>query len=100
MQPNMKMIQQMQNRMMKMQEELEQTNVEGTAGGGAVRVTVNGLRNVLAVKIDPDAVDPEDIELLEDMILSAINEAMKNAEELAAEKMGAITGGLKIPGLM
>lgn len=100
MQPNMKMLQQMQNRIQKMQQELEETTVEGTAGGGAVRVSVNGLRTVTSVKIDPDAVDPTDIEMLEDMVLAAIQEAMKSAEDLASEKMGAITGGIKIPGLM
>ena len=100
MQPNMKMVQQMQNRLMKMQQELEETLVEGSAGGGAVRVQVNGLRAVKSVKIDPAAVDTEDIEILEDMILAAINDAMKQAEDLANERMGAITGGLQIPGLM
>ncbi len=100
MQPNMKMLQQMQNRIQKMQQELEDTDVEGTAGGGAVRVTVNGLRTVKAVKIDPDAVDTDDIEMLEDMVLAAIQEAMKSAEDLASQKMGAITGGINIPGLM
>jgi DNA-binding YbaB/EbfC family protein len=100
MQPNMKMLQQMQNRIQKMQQELEETSVEGTAGGGAVRVTVNGLRAVQSVKIDPDAVDPSDIEMLEDMVLAAIQEAMKSAEDLAANKMAAITGGINIPGLM
>ena len=99
MQPNMKMLQQMQNRMMKIQQELEETVVEGTAGGGAVRVTVNGLRSVQSVKIDPEAVDPSDISLLEDMVLAAIQEAMKSAEDLAAKKMGALTGGMNIPGL-
>jgi DNA-binding YbaB/EbfC family protein len=100
MQPNMKMLQQMQNRIQKMQQELEETMVEGTAGGGAVRVTVNGLRTVQSVKIAPDAVDPSDIEMLEDMVLAAIQEAMKSAEDLAANKMAAITGGINIPGLM
>jgi DNA-binding YbaB/EbfC family protein len=100
MQPNMKMLQQMQNRIQKMQQELEETTVEGTAGGGAVRVSVNGLRTVQSVKIDPDAVDPQDIEMLEDMVLAAIQEAMKSAEDLASQKMGAITGGINIPGLM
>lgn len=99
MQPNMKMLQQMQNRLVKMQEELEETTVEGTAGGGAVRVEVNGLRAVKSVKIDPEAIDPSDIEILEDMVLTAINEAMKKAEDLAAQKMGAITGGMKLPGM-
>jgi nucleoid-associated protein EbfC len=99
MQPNMKMMQQMQARLEKIQQELEETNVEGTAGGGAVRVTVSGLRTVKSIKIDPEAVDPEDMEILEDMILAAINEAMNNAEALSQEKMGALTGGLNIPGL-
>lgn len=100
MQPNMKMLQQMQNRLLKMQQELEEATVEGSAGGGAVRVVVNGTRKVKSVSIDPEAVDPEDIEILEDMILTAINDAMAKAEQLAAEKMGAITGGLNIPGIM
>jgi hypothetical protein len=100
MQPNMKMLQQMQNRIQKMQQELEETIVEGTAGGGAVRVSVNGLRNVQAVKIDPEAFDPQDVGMLEDMVLAAIQEAMKTAEDMAANKMAAITGGINIPGLM
>ena len=100
MQPNMKMLQQMQNRLLKMQQELEEATVEGSAGGGAVRVVVNGTRTVKSISIDPEAVDPDDIEILEDMVLTAINDAMANAEQLAAEKMGAITGGLNIPGIM
>ena len=99
MQPNMKMVQQMQARLEKMQEELEETIVEGTAGGGAVTVQVNGLRTVKGISIDPDAVDPNDMEILEDMILAAINEAMGQAEALSQEKMGALTGGMNIPGL-
>jgi nucleoid-associated protein EbfC len=99
MQPNMKMMQQMQARLEKIQQELEEAQVEGTAGGGAVRVTANGLRTVTSIKIDPDAVDPADTEILEDMILAAINEAMTQAEALSQEKMGALTGGLNIPGL-
>jgi nucleoid-associated protein EbfC len=100
MQPNMKMLQQMQNRIQKMQQELEETIVEGTAGGGAVRVSVNGLRTVQSVKIDPEAIDPQDVGMLEDMVLAAIQEAMKTAEDLASSKMAAITGGISIPGLM
>ncbi len=98
-QPNMRMIQQMQNRIQKIQEELGETVVEGTAGGGMVTVQVNGLKAVQSVKISPEAIDPTDVELLEDMIVAAINDAMQNAEELSAEKMSAITGGIKIPGL-
>jgi nucleoid-associated protein EbfC len=100
MQPNMKMIQQMQARIEKIQAELEETTVTGTAGGGAVKVEANGLRNVISVKIDPAAVDPNDVEMLEDMILAATNEAFTKAEELAGQKMGALTGGINIPGLM
>ena len=102
MQPNLKMIQQMQARLAQLQEELAATVVEGTAGGGAVRVEVNGLRAVQRVKIDPAVLDPDDVELLEDLIVAAINEAMKRAEEQASQKLGALTGGLglKLPGLM
>ena len=99
MQPNMKMIQQMQNRMAKVQQELEETIVEGTAGGGVVKVEVTGQREIKSVKIDPSAVDPDDVELLEDMVLSAVTDAMGQATNLAEEKMGAITGGINIPGL-
>jgi hypothetical protein len=94
------MIQEMQNRLMQAQEELAAAEVEGTAGGGMVTARVNGAKQVIAIKIAPEAVDPDDIELLEDMILAALNDAMNNAEELAAEKLGGITGGIKIPGLM
>lgn len=102
MQPNLKMIQQMQARLAQLQEELAATVVEGTAGGGAVRVEVNGLRAVQRVKIDPAVLDPDDVELLEDLIVAAINEAMKRVEEQASQKLGALTGGLglKLPGLM
>ena len=97
---NMKMIQQMQNRIVKMQEELEATIVEGTAGGGAVTATVTGGRAFKGIKIDPSAVDPNDVEMLEDLVTVAINDAMDKAAALAEDKMGALTGGIKIPGLM
>ncbi len=100
MQPNMKMIQQMQNRMMKIQQELEETVVEGTAGGGVVKVEVNGQRAMQSIKIDPLAVDPEDVEMLEDLVVAAVQDAMDRASKLAEDKMGALTGGMKIPGLM
>jgi nucleoid-associated protein EbfC len=99
MQPNMKMVQQMQAQLEKIQQELEETEVEGVAGGGAVSVKVNGLKAVTSIKIDPAAVEPDDIEMLEDMILAAINDAMSSAEALSQQKMGALTGGLNIPGL-
>lgn len=100
MQPNMKMIQQMQNRMMKIQEELEEAVVEGSAGGGVVKVEVSGQREMKSIKIDPSAVDPEDVEMLEDLVLAAVTDAMEKAAKLNEEKMSALTGGMKIPGLM
>ncbi|HLU36101.1 MAG TPA: YbaB/EbfC family nucleoid-associated protein [Thermomicrobiales bacterium] len=100
MQPNMKMIQQMQNRMMKIQQELEESVVEGTSGGGVVKVEVSGQREMKSIKIDPSAVDPEDVEMLEDLVVAAVQDAMEKATKLSEEKMGALTGGLKIPGLM
>ncbi len=97
---NPRMIMEMQNRMQKIQEELGETIVEGTAGGGMVTAQVNGLRQMQGIKISPGGVDPDDVEMLEDMVLAAVQDAMNNAEELSAEKMGALTGGMKIPGLM
>ncbi len=96
---NMKMIQQMQNRLAKIQQELEETVVEGTAGGGAVTAQVTGSRAFHGIKIDPSAVDPDDVEMLEDLITAAIQDAMTKASTLAEDRMSALTGGIKIPGL-
>lgn len=96
---NMKMIQQMQNRLAKIQQELEETTVEGSAGGGVVTAMVTGSRNFQGIKIDPGAVDPEDVELLEDLVTAAIQDAMTKAASLAEDRMSALTGGMKIPGL-
>lgn len=100
MQPNMRMIQQMQNRMAKIQEELAQQTVSASAGGGAVTVEFTGLQEIQAIKINPEVVDPEDVETLEDLLLVAVKEAMEKSKELASQKYGALTGGMKIPGLM
>ncbi len=97
---NMKMIQQMQTRLEKMQRELAETVVEGTAGGGAVTARVTGAREFEGIKLDPSAVDPEDVEMLEDLITVAIQDAMTKASAMAEERMGGLTGGMKIPGLM
>jgi DNA-binding YbaB/EbfC family protein len=97
--PNMKAIQQMQRRLEKIQEELAQTDVQGTAGGGVVTVVVNGQKEFKSIKIDPSAVDPDDVELLEELISAAISDAMGKASTLFDDRMGALTGGLKIPGL-
>ncbi|MFT4040200.1 MAG: YbaB/EbfC family nucleoid-associated protein [Thermomicrobiales bacterium] len=97
---NMKAIQQMQRRLEAMQTELAETIVEGSAGGGVVRAQVTGAREFRGISIDPSAVDPEDVEVLEDLITVAIQDAMSRANAMAEEKMGALTGGMKIPGLM
>ena len=94
MQQMMKQVQQMQADMAKAQEELKHESVEASAGGGMVTVKVSGELEILELKIDPDAVDPEDVELLQDMVQAAANEALRSAQELAANKMGAVTGGL------
>ena len=96
---NMKMIQQMQNRLAKVQQELAETIVEGTAGGGVVTAQVTAAREFHGIKIDPSAVDPEDVEMLEDLITAAIQDAMAKAAAMSEEKLGALTGGMKIPGL-
>ena len=96
---NMKMIQQMQTRLAKIQQELEETVVEGSAGGGAVTAQVPGSRSFHGIKIDPGAVDPDDVEMLEDLISAAIKDAMDKAAAMAEDKMSVLTGGLKIPGL-
>ena len=92
--------QELQARLAKAQEELANATVEGTAGGGMVKVVMTGAQVVQSVKIAPEAVDPQDMSLLEDMIVAAINDGSKKAQDLAQKRLGAITGGLKIPGLM
>ena len=89
-----KQAQKMQAEMEKVQEELEDKVVEGTAGGGAVIATANGKKEILSLKISPDAVDPEDIETLEDLVMVAVNDAVKKADDMMAEGMSAVTGGL------
>ena len=96
----MRQVKELQAKMAKAQEELGHAQVEGSSGGGAVTVVVDGHQNVLSVKISPDAVDLEDISLLEDLVLAAVSEAMKKAQDLAQERLGSLTGGLNIPGLM
>ena len=92
--------QQMQAKLVKAQEELEKATVEASSGGGAVTVVVSGQQQLRSIKISSEAVDPDDIEMLEDLILTAVNEGMEKAKELAASEMGAITGGHNIPGLL
>ena len=95
----MKQVKKMQEQMMKAQEELGGKMLEGTAGGGVVTVTVNGHKKLVNVKIKPEAVDPEDIDMLQDLVLTAVNDALVKADELANKDMGKFTGGMNIPGL-
>jgi DNA-binding YbaB/EbfC family protein len=91
---------QMQTRLAKIQEELGSETVEASVGGGMVTITMTGHQQVESVKIDPDAVDPDDVETLQDLMVAAFNEALKKSQELASTRLGALTGGMKIPGLM
>jgi DNA-binding YbaB/EbfC family protein len=95
----MRQAQELQAKLAKAQEELASATIEASSGGGAVKVTVNGQQEVQSVKISPEAINPDDVELLEDLVLAAVNEAMTKSKELAAERLGKLTGGLKIPGL-
>jgi DNA-binding YbaB/EbfC family protein len=95
----MKQVQKMQADMAKIQEDLANESVDASAGGGMVTVQVTGALEIKSIKIDPEAVDPGDVEMLEDLILAATNEALRSAQELANQRLGGITSGLSIPGL-
>ncbi|MCX6012999.1 MAG: YbaB/EbfC family nucleoid-associated protein [Chloroflexi bacterium] len=95
-----KQAQKLQAAMAKAQQELAEMTVEASAGGGVVKVTITGQQKICAVKIAPEAIDPNDISLLEDLILGAVNEALEKSQNMAQSKMGALTGGFNIPGLM
>jgi DNA-binding YbaB/EbfC family protein len=95
----MKQVQKMQADMARLQEDLAVETVEASAGGGMVTVQVTGAIELKSIKIDPEAVDPKDVEILEDMIMAATNEALRSAQELANKRLGGITSGLKLPGL-
>jgi nucleoid-associated protein EbfC len=96
----LKQAQEMQSRMAKIEEELAHKTVQGSAGGGMVQVTVNGQFNITAVQIEPSVINSSEKEMLEDLILAAVNDGMRKARELASSEMSKLTGGLKIPGLM
>ncbi|HHV37186.1 MAG TPA: YbaB/EbfC family nucleoid-associated protein [Candidatus Cloacimonetes bacterium] len=95
----MKQAQKMQQEMMKSQQELEETVFEASSGGGMVTIEMNGSHEIVSVKIDPEVVDPDDVEMLEDLILAAFQEVHKKVSETTGELMGKLTGGMKIPGL-
>ena len=99
MQQMMKQARKMQEQLAAAQENLKSQTVDASAGGGMVKVTVNGEMELVNLTIDPDALDPEDVDMLQDMIMAAVNEAVRGVNELANKQMGAITGGLNIPGM-
>ncbi|NLN48412.1 MAG: YbaB/EbfC family nucleoid-associated protein [Clostridiales bacterium] len=94
----MKQAQKMQKEMMKLQEEIEQRTVEASAGGGAVTVVITGKKEIKSIEIKPEAVDPDDVEMLQDLIMAAVNEAIRQADDMAAREMSKLTGGLNLPG--
>jgi len=94
------MMQQLQQRLAKAQEELANMTLEVSSGGGAVKVSVDGQQNIKSIKIAKEVVNPEDIEMLEDLVLTAVKEAVAKSQEAASKQLGALTGGMKIPGLM
>jgi len=91
--------QKLQEKLVKAQQELSSATLEASSGGGAVKVTINGQQKIQSVKISPEVVNPEDVELLEDLVLTAVSEAIAKSQELAAERLSGLTGGLKIPGI-
>jgi DNA-binding YbaB/EbfC family protein len=99
MQKMMKQVQKMQAEMARVQEELGSRTVDATAGGGAITVVANCHQEIVSIKLDPSAVDPEDPEMLEDLILTAINDALNKSRETAAQELEKVTGGVKLPGL-
>lgn len=99
MQKMMKQVQKMQADMVKVQEELGEKNVEASAGGGAVKIVMSGKQVVKEIRIDPEVLDPEEVEMVQDLLAAAFNEALRLSQEMASQEMTKVTGGLKMPGL-
>ena len=95
----MKQAQQLQSKMMKMQEELGERTVESASGGGMVKVVANGKQQIASIQIEKEVVDPEDVEMLQDLIMAAVNDALTKSQEMVSSEMGKLTGGMNIPGL-
>ena len=95
----MRQAQELQSKLAKAQQELEKITVEVSSGGGAVKITINGQQKIQSVKISPEVINPDDVEFLEDLVLTAVREAIAKSQAVAAEHLGGLTGGLKIPGL-
>jgi DNA-binding YbaB/EbfC family protein len=95
----MKQAQQLQSKMLKLQEELAEKTVESSSGGGMVKVVANGRQQIVSIQIEEEVVDPDDVEMLQDLILAAVNDALTKGQEMVSAEMGKLTGGLNIPGL-
>jgi len=95
----MKQAQKLQSQMMKLQEELAEKTVESSSGGGMVTVVANGRQQIVSIKIENEVVDPDDVDMLQDLVLAAVNDALAKAQEMVSSEMGKLTGGLNIPGL-
>jgi DNA-binding YbaB/EbfC family protein len=95
----MKQAQKLQSKIFKLQEELAERTVETTVGGGMVKAVANGKQELLSIKIDPEVVDPDDVQMLEDLIVAAVNDVLKKSQEMVSEEMTKLTGGFKIPGI-
>jgi DNA-binding YbaB/EbfC family protein len=96
----MKQAQKLQARMLKMQEELAEKTVESAVGGGMIKVVANGRQQIVSIRIEKEVVDPEDVDMLQDLMLAAVNDALAKSQEMVSSEMGKLTGGLKLPGLM
>ncbi len=96
----MKQAQKLQAKMMKMQEELGEKTVEASSGGGMVKVVASGKQQVVSIQIEKEVVDPEDVDMLQDLVLAAVNDALSKSQEMVSSEMGKLTGGMNIPGLM
>ena len=96
----MKQAQKLQAKMMQLQEEMAEKTVESTSGGGMVKVVANGRQQIVSIQIEKEVVDPDDVEMLQDLILAAVNDALKNSQEMMTAEMSKLTGGMNIPGLM
>jgi DNA-binding YbaB/EbfC family protein len=95
----MKQAQKLQSKMLRLQEELAEKTVEASAGGGMVKVVVNGKQQIVSVQIEKEVVDPDDVEMLQDLVLAAVNDALARSQEMVSAEMNKLTGGLNIPGL-
>jgi DNA-binding YbaB/EbfC family protein len=96
----MKQAQKLQSKMLKMQEELAERTVEASAGGGMVKVVANGRQQIVSIAIDPEVVDADDVDMLQDLVLAAVNDALAKSQEMVSAEMGKLTGGMNIPGLI